>query len=72
MPAAPPKPDYAALAAGLKQITTEIERIPNERAPAGEQIEELSRLIRNLTVKVDDVKTTLNGLRADVNNLTAE
>jgi uncharacterized protein YlxW (UPF0749 family) len=65
MPGLLPQPDFITLAANLKQIAAQVERVPNI-PQAGEQVEltdmvkALTTKLDNLTTKVDDLTTTVN------------
>jgi hypothetical protein len=63
-----PQPDYPTLAAGLRQVVTQIERIPNIPNP-GQEIKTLSDLIKDLTTKIDEMKHTLDDVQTSVRNI---
>lgn len=62
------QPDFLRLANGLRDVITEVERIPNI-PPPGDNIRELSDLIKQLSKKVDAIKTKVDGVKATVDRI---
>jgi peptidoglycan hydrolase CwlO-like protein len=70
MPGRLPQPDYAKLAASLKELGTQVERVPNIPLPADDRgLREVTDTLKAMSTKIDNLTTNINNLNTTVDDL---